>query len=96
MIHVILSNTKKAAINFLVNRLNQYPLTHNSKHSEENIIRTILQHNNYPLNTIQLAQEPSNKNKNNIQKRKWATFTYFGHEIRTITNFFKNTEVGIY
>jgi hypothetical protein len=84
---------KKAAINFLVNRLNQYPLTHNNKHSEENIIRTILQNNNYPLNTIQLAQKPPNK-YNNIQKRKWATFTYFRHQIRTITNLFKNTEVG--
>jgi hypothetical protein len=33
--------------------------------------------------------------KNNIQKRKWTTFKYFGPEIRTITKLVKNTEVGI-
>jgi hypothetical protein len=29
------------------------------------------------------------------QDRKWATFTYFGPETRTITKLFKNTDVGI-
>jgi hypothetical protein len=35
--------------------------------------------------------------KNNTQKRKWTTFTFFGPEIRTVTKLrvFKNTEVGI-
>jgi hypothetical protein len=83
---------KRAAINCLINRLNQYPLTHNNKNIEENIVRTIL-NNNHPSNTIQLTHKPSTKNT--TQKRKWATFTYFGHEIRSITKLFKNTEVGV-
>jgi ribosomal protein L35 len=29
------------------------------------------------------------------QKRKWATFTYFGPETRMINKLFKNTDVGI-
>jgi hypothetical protein len=48
---------------------------------------------NYPLNTIQLTHKPSTKNT--TQKNKWTTFTYFGHEIRSVTKLFKNTEVGI-
>jgi hypothetical protein len=33
--------------------------------------------------------------KKNIGKKKWATFTFFGPETRTITKLFKNTEIGI-
>ncbi|PNF38897.1 hypothetical protein B7P43_G08228 [Cryptotermes secundus] len=94
---------KKAAINFLINRMNQYPLPQNNKNIEENIVRTknidenivrtILNNNNYPLNTILHTHKPSTKNT--TLKNKWATFTYFGHEIRSITKLFKNTEVGI-
>jgi hypothetical protein len=50
---------KKAAINFLINRMNKYPITHN-KNNEETVIKTILDdddddnnNNNYPQNTIQ-------------------------------------------
>jgi hypothetical protein len=58
----------------------------------ETIIRTILNNNNYPQNTIEQIPKPSEKN---IQKRKWTTFTYFGPEIRTITELFKNTKADI-
>jgi hypothetical protein len=58
---------KEAAINFLINQLNQYPLSHNNKNIEDNIVRTILNNNNYPLNTIQQIQPPLVKNT--TQKR---------------------------
>jgi hypothetical protein len=73
--------------------MNKYPLSYNNKNKEESIIRTILNNNNYPQNTIQRIPKPSEKN--NIQKRKWTTFTYFRPEVKTITKLFKNTEVGI-
>jgi hypothetical protein len=84
---------KRAAINFLINHMNKYPLSYNNRNKEETIIRTIFNNNNYPQNTIQQILKPSEKN--NTQKRKWTTFTFFGREIRTIIKLFKNTEVGI-
>jgi hypothetical protein len=84
---------KKAAINFLINRMNKYPIIHN-KNNEETIIKTILNNNNnYPQNTIQQKQKPSKKNSE--QTRKWATFTFFRPETRTVTKLFKNTKIGI-
>jgi hypothetical protein len=68
--------------------MNKYPITHNNKNKEETIIRTIL-HNN-PQKTIQ-----QNPKQDSEQKRKWATFTFFGPETRTVTKLFKNTEIGI-
>jgi hypothetical protein len=82
---------KRAAINFLINQLNRYPLTHNNKNIEENIVRTILNNNNYSSNTIQPTQKLPTKKT--TQKNKWTTFTYFGHEIRSITKLFKNMKL---
>jgi hypothetical protein len=73
--------------------MNKYSLSHDNRNKEETIIRTILNNNNYPQNTIQRISKPSEKN--NIQKKKLTTFTYFGPEIRIITELFKNSEVGI-
>jgi hypothetical protein len=30
-----------------------------------------------------------------VNKKEWATFTFFGPETRTVTKLFKNTEIGI-
>ena len=35
------------------------------------------------------------KKKRDIQKRKWAKFTYIGKETRFITKLFKNTDVKV-
>jgi hypothetical protein len=74
--------------------MNKYPITYTNKNKEETIIRTILHNNSYPQNITQQKQEPPEKN-NKQQKRKWATFTFFGPKTRTITKLFKNTEIGI-
>jgi hypothetical protein len=73
--------------------MNKYPITHNNKNKEETIIRIILDNNNYPQKIIQQKQKPPKQNSE--QKRKWATFTFFGPETGTVTKLFKNTEIGI-
>jgi hypothetical protein len=60
---------KKAAINFLINRMNKCPITHNNRNKEETIIKTMLNNNNYPQNTIQHKQNSMNKNNKQKQKR---------------------------
>jgi hypothetical protein len=39
---------KKAAINYLINRMNKYPLIHTNKSQGKAIINEILVNNNYP------------------------------------------------
>jgi hypothetical protein len=84
---------KKSATNFLINRMNKYPIIHENIKNKETMIKTILNNNNYPQYIIQQKQKPPKKN--NGQKKKWATFTFFGRETRTMTMLFKNTEIGI-
>jgi hypothetical protein len=48
----------------------------------------------YSQNIIQHKQKPPEKSSKQ-QKRKWATFTFFGPKTRTITKLFRNTEIGI-
>jgi hypothetical protein len=73
--------------------MNKYPLTHNNKSKEKAIINEILVNNNYPQQAMYQKQKPPKPRVE--QKRKWATFTYFGPETRTINKLFKNTDVGI-
>jgi hypothetical protein len=37
--------------------MNKYPITHNNKKNEESAIKTILNNNSYPQNTIQQKTE---------------------------------------
>jgi hypothetical protein len=84
---------KKTAMNYLVNRMNKYPLTHTNRNQEKAIIHEILVNNNYSQRDMFQKQKPSKlKDK---QKTKWATFTYYGPETRVITKLFKNTNIGI-
>jgi hypothetical protein len=59
------SEHKKNAINYLLNRINQYPITSKNK-KEESIINVILNNNNYPTNIKQKCKE----NKSKQQKKK--------------------------
>jgi hypothetical protein len=73
---------KKASINFLINRMNKYPITHNNANKEETIIKTMLNNNNYPQNTIQHKQSAKNKNNNNNNNNnnnKWPP-SHFSHQ----------------
>jgi hypothetical protein len=91
---------KRSAINYLVNSVNTYPLTQENKDQELTIINEILKNNGYqqlPTNLQHKNKAPQNPTQtvSNTQKdkTKWATFTYFGPETRTITNLFRNTNL---
>jgi hypothetical protein len=87
---------KKNAINYLLNRINQYPITSKNKKEEESIINVILNNNN-PINIKQRFQVNKNKKKKRKEgkKKKWVTFTFLGPETRIITKIFKNTDIAI-
>jgi hypothetical protein len=73
--------------------MNKYTLTHTNRSQEKVIINEILVNNNYTQQAMYQKQKPPKPRVE--QKRKWATFTYFGPETTTITKLFKNTDVGI-
>jgi hypothetical protein len=82
--------------------MNIYPLTQINKDQEQTIIKEILKKNEYQQPNIH--RKCKNKEHGNhtqgeqeIQKgkQKWATFSYTGPEIRTITNLFRHTNLKI-
>jgi hypothetical protein len=40
-------------------------------------------------------KQRQNTNREDVQKVRWATFTYSGNEVRTITKLFRNANVTI-
>jgi hypothetical protein len=86
-------NTKKSAINYLINRMNTYPISQENKDHEQTIINEMLKNNGYQQQLtdfkyinkvpINLTQTARNTQKDKI---KWATFTYVGPETRTVTS----------
>jgi hypothetical protein len=95
---------KITAINYMINRLNTYPLSKHEKNGERDTIKHILEQNQYQLSdTIKrklnkenlINTHPPKEQGNKQTKNKWATFTYFGHEVKKVTNVFKNTTLKI-
>jgi hypothetical protein len=89
---------KLAAFRYMINRLNNLPLTPETLHEEESIIRHIALSNGYPVKLIQkLQQNTAIKDdhimQNNQPAQKWVTFKYYSPLIRKITNIFKNTNI---
>jgi hypothetical protein len=79
---------KIAGIKYLLNRVDNYPITKIAKDAELNI----LQHNNYNIDIIarlSTKKEKLSTSKNQVNT-KWATFTYIGKETRKITKIFQN------
>jgi hypothetical protein len=82
---------KRAAINYLLNRMNTYQLTPVSRAQEKAIINQILTNNGYQQQTTH------DKHKHNAtDKTKWEIFTYHGPDTRTITKLFRNTNKKAY
>jgi hypothetical protein len=79
--------------------MNTYPIQ--NKHEERNIIKHIMNNNQYPEETflkISISQKKKNyslRNNNQDNIKKWATFTYIGGETRNITRIFKTTNLKI-
>jgi hypothetical protein len=79
---------KRSGINYLINRINTYPLTKQNHYTEIQIIDHFLKANGYNrLKTEELIQkkkETHAQNDTNNQKReKWAKFTYIGKKRNT-------------
>ena len=98
---------KISGIKYLIDRVNNYPITKTAKDIEISNINNILINNKY--NTEVITKLITNnkyqnikKKQNNIEnleeqktKMKWATFTYIGKETRTITKIFRDTKLKI-
>jgi hypothetical protein len=85
---------KLAAIRYLCNRKDTYPIPIEHKQEEIRIINTIMHNNGYTTPTV----EHNTKKKRNIipvDSRKWATLTYVGKETRIIAKLFRNTNIRI-
>jgi hypothetical protein len=90
---------KISSINYLMNRLNTYPISEEAKKKELNTIKNTLENNKYDKNKSKPQPKPKKQNTNNEQqhkkKTKWATFTYNGKETKQITKLFKDTNIKI-
>jgi hypothetical protein len=86
---------KYAAIRFLYNRLNSYQLHDTEYQREDNIIRSILQNNSFPLPPRKPKTQTVPPPYNAPTKQKWTTFTYTGPETSYITKLFKHTNLRI-
>jgi hypothetical protein len=88
---------KYAAIHYLTNRMNTYPITESSKNHEQQQIKTILYNSNYPTHRHKRKSKSGHCAQDTPfgNKQKWATFTYIGKETRVITKLFKNTNIRI-
>jgi hypothetical protein len=90
---------KLAAFRFMINRLNNLPLTPETRQQEESVIRHVATSNVYPVKLIQLKQNIAIKDdhitQNNQQTQKWVTFKFHSPLIGKITNIFKNTNIRI-
>ena len=79
------------------------PLTKERRTHEWKTIQNIARNNNFPNKLITNLKQQIQRNithqksdrKENINKTKWATFTYYSAKVRKITNLFKQTEIRI-
>jgi hypothetical protein len=90
---------KFAAVRFLHNRLNTYGLSTDAYELEKQTIQNILTNNSFPNGLINTSNTSSKKRtqktKDQLEKQKWATFTYTGKETTYITNTFRKTNIKI-
>jgi hypothetical protein len=89
---------KKSSINYLMNRLNTYPISEEAKKKELNTIKNTLENNKYDRNKSKTQPNAKKQNTNSEpqhKKTKWATFTYSGKETKHITKLFKDTHIKI-
>jgi hypothetical protein len=74
-----------------------YPLTQGNKDQERVIIQQILRENGCQQQIAYPKQKhkPPTSIPHDRQKTKWATFTYYGPDTRTIKKLFRNTDIKI-
>jgi hypothetical protein len=87
---------KQAAIKYMTDRMNTYPISTNNKQKEATTINTILQNNGYTQSTTpRHSKTPTTQKQHTENTKKWATFTYVGNVVRSITKLFNNTNLRI-
>jgi hypothetical protein len=86
---------KISAVQFLRNRNITYLNTPDSKQHKTTVINHILQANNYKTSFGNKQKPSATKPKIDTQNKRWATFTYMGREVTSITNIFKHTNLQI-
>jgi hypothetical protein len=87
---------KLAAIRYLSNRMKTYNLKPTSTQMEYDKLKQILYNNKYDVSILHKVGKTNNKEREqDVQRKKWAKFTYVGKETRLITKAFKNTDVKI-
>jgi hypothetical protein len=67
--------------------MNTYPITQESKDKELQIISTILTNNHFNLQEMEQRRKQTPNME--TQKLRWAIFTYYGNDTRTITKLLK-------
>jgi hypothetical protein len=85
---------KMAAIHYFHNRMSTYKLLSDSMQKENNTIQQILTNNKYDASILKKVKHKK-KQKQYIERTKWAKFTYTGKETKFITKIFKNTNVKV-
>jgi hypothetical protein len=83
--HPIEHKNKKVAFNYLLNRTEKYPLSKQNKETELNIIKQIAQENGYKNSFLNRNKHKTHSKTENVEGKKWVSFTYSGKEIRYIT-----------
>jgi len=84
-----------AAIRYFSNRTKMYNLYHINRQKENNKLKQILHKNEYDFSILNKFSNTEIKRKQDIQRTKWAKFTYDGKETKFITKLFKNINVKI-
>ena len=72
-----------------------YNLYHINRQKENNKLKQILHKNEYDFSILNKFSNTEIKRKQDIQRTKWAKFTYDGKETKFITKLFKNINVKI-
>jgi hypothetical protein len=86
---------KHAAIRHMTNRMNTYRLSQENKVRKKNTIKHILSKNKFDTSLIDKFTHTKSKEKQPLETRKWAKFTYIGNETKFTTKLFKDSSIKI-
>jgi len=75
--------------------MNTYNLSTADMQKEKDTIQQILVNNNYDPSILEEIKNKKHHQKHDIERTKWAKFTYTGRETKFITKIFKNSNIRI-
>jgi Tfp pilus assembly protein PilV len=79
-----------------MDRLPTHTSEKQAKEAEMDTIKSVLSNNQYKLTHSHRKPAKDNKSKyKGNNNKKWATFTYIGCKVKTITKLFKDTNINI-